>query len=467
MTVTIDPATLSERTVLLLGLGKSGQSTLKHLAPQVKQFLVYEDEASSRDEELAQYFERYAVRYYTKDAFSDQLLETVDLIVKTPGITYDHPVIVAAAAQDLPVVTDVEVAGVLTEASIVGITGSNGKTTTTSLTYEIFKQGYSNGEVFLGGNIGVPVFDTALDAKVNDQLVWELSSFQLQGTQEFRPQIAAILNIYPTHLDYHGSMAAYIAAKWHVTANQTADDYLILNADQPELWTKRQETAATVVPVTMTQDIYDGAWYDEQEQQLMWRDEVIMTREELRLPGDHNVQNALNAIAIAKCAGIDNEAIVNVLQTFTSVKHRIQFVSEINDRKFYNDSKATNDEATLTALNSFNTPTVWIAGGLERHIPIDDLLPALSHVKSLVTTGETSEKFAELAAKAGISIAGHGEWIEDAVSIAYSHSEPGDTILFSPASASWDQYPNFEVRGDRFIQAVLDLSAREGGATCD
>lgn len=465
--MTINVSDIKEWQIILFGMGKTGQSTLTHLAPLVKQVIVYEDNPSPLSEDLIALCDRYNVQFYSETLLSDEVLSSSDILIKSPGINYTHPLIVKAEQQQLPIITDIELASQLTQAELIAITGSNGKTTTTSLVDQIFKIGYKDGVTHLGGNIGIPVFDHALDATASDEFVWEVSSFQLQGTREFHPHIAAFVNLSPTHLDYHGSIAGYLEAKWQITANQTADDYLVLNADQTELWEKRTETKAQIIPVSIEHPEYDGAWYDRANEQLMWRDESVISRQQLQLPGDHNVQNALNAIAIAKCANIDNDAIRQVLETFSGVKHRIQFVTTINGRRFYNDSKATNDEATLTALHSFDTPLIWIAGGLERHLPIDDLLPALNHVKTVVTTGETNEKFAKLAEQAGIPVVEYGEWIEDTVAIAYENSEPGDTILLSPASASWDQYPNFEVRGDRFIQAVEKLANEKGNNTCD
>lgn len=450
---------IANKRILVLGLGKTGLSVATHLSQLGALITVNDGKAVPLTEHMRTLQEQYGVRFILGEHPLTLLDEPFDFMIKNPGIPYSHPLIKKAQAQQLPIVTDVEVAGWLSEAMIIGITGSNGKTTTSSLTAALLSAAPLAGQTHLGGNIGIPTLDIALDAKPEDRLVLELSSFQLQGTMTFHPHIASLLNLYPTHLDYHGTMAAYLEAKWQITANQTAADYLLLNADQELLWAKRHETAAQVVPISMTRPCVDpiGAWYNATAHTLNWGDEVVAEEHMLALPGQHNIQNALNALAVAKLLGVANAMIQQVFAQFRGVKHRIQWVGDLKQRSFYNDSKATNNEAALTALNSFTRPIVWIAGGLDRHIPLAELMPALAHVKAAVVMGENAEQFVTLAEQAGIATIVRAEWIEDAVTQAYALSAPNDVILLSPASASWDQYPSFEVRGERFIAAVTAL----------
>ncbi|MDO4680380.1 MAG: UDP-N-acetylmuramoyl-L-alanine--D-glutamate ligase [Aerococcus sp.] len=454
---------MAGKKIFVLGIGKTGMSVANHLSQLGVHLTVFDDKKQSVTPEMQKLIDKAGVQFILGEPTTEELDSSFDLMIKNPGIPYTHPLVKKAMDLNISVVTDVEVSGWLSEAMIIGITGSNGKTSTTSLIAKILSESALTGKTYLGGNIGIPTLDISLQAKKADRLVLELSSFQLQGTSDFHPHIASLLNLYPTHLDYHGSMENYLEAKWHITKNQMAEDYLLLNADQPLLWEKRHDTEATVVPISMTMPELDpvGAWYDEQRETLNWGNETVAKRSSLVLPGNHNVQNALNALAVAKLLQVENETIQHVFEHFRGVKHRIQWVGDIRGRSFYNDSKATNNEAALTALNSFTRPVVWIAGGLDRHIPLDELKPALKHVKAVVVIGETAAKFKKLAQSVGIETIEEAEWIEDAVDKAYQLSAPEDVILLSPASASWDQYPSFEVRGDRFIQEVEQLMSKE------
>lgn len=449
---------VKNKKILVLGLAKTGISVVKHLSKMGALITVNDIKPIEENKEAQDLIEDNA-RVITGSHPVELLEEDFAFMVKNPGIPYTNPMVVRAKEKGIPIYTDIELVQWFTQAQIIGITGSNGKTTTTSLAHTILKEANElDGQTLLGGNIGIPALDVAVGASDKDRLVLELSSFQLMGVQTFHPHIAAIIDIYPTHLDYHGTLENYVNAKWNITKNQTSSDYLLLNADQEILWRKQDETESTIIPFSLKKALTDGAWYDIDSHCLMWRDECVMRREQLLLPGDHNVQNALVAIAIAKLLGVHNTTIIKVLSQFYGVKHRIQFIREYHKRRFYNDSKATNNEATITALKSFQEPTIWLCGGLDRHNSVEELMPYLSQVKAMIVSGESKEKFKALGKEAGIPVIEQAEWIEDAVETAYRMSEEGDIILFSPASASWDQYPNFEVRGDRFIKAVETLN---------
>jgi UDP-N-acetylmuramoylalanine--D-glutamate ligase len=355
--------------------------------------------------------------------------------------------------QGIPVITEVEIAGLISEASFIGITGTNGKTTTTTLINEIMKED-GKGTV-LAGNIGEVASEVVQNAKPDDRVVIELSSFQLMGIQTFRPHIAVITNIYDAHLDYHGSKEEYAGAKMNIMKNQTEEDYLIINADQEALLSMAGASQASIIPFSVHQKVENGAYIEDGT--IYFQEEEIVNTADIALPGNHNLENILAAVAAVKLSGVSTEAICRVLKTFAGVRHRTQFVREWNGRKFYNDSKATNTLATKSALTAFQSPIVLLAGGLDRGNGFDDLLPYLTSVKAVVAFGETADKWKDTAAKAGISLVEKADYMTDAVEKAVSLSEEGDVILLSPSCASWDQYKTFEERGDIFISCVNTL----------
>lgn len=457
MNINLTRENIKNKKIIILGLAVTGMSVVRQLL-KLGALITVNDWQPLAENKDAQTLVEENVRVIAGHHPVELLDEDFAFMVKNPGIPYTNPMVERALAIGLPVLTDIELAGALGEATIIGITGSNGKTTTTSLTQAILAADTAfKGHSYVGGNIGIPALDIAMQADKQDRLTLELSSFQLMGTHTFKPHIAAITNLFDAHLDYHGDLKAYFDAKWRITQNQTADDYLILNFDQRLIRDRANETNATVVPFSTREKQITGAWFDADNSAFMWREEVVMHRDDLLLPGNHNVENMLVAMAIAKLSGISNEVIAQTARHFTGVEHRLQFVRELNGRKFYNDSKATNNDAAITALNSFDQPVIWVAGGLDRHNSLEELKPAMKSVKAMITFGETSDKFAALGKQAGLAHVTQVEWIEEAVEQAYQLSEKGDVILLSPASASWDQYPNYEIRGERFIKAVKQL----------
>ncbi len=382
--------------------------------------------------------------------------EEFSLMVKNPGIPYSHPLVAKAQEMGIPVITEVELAYEVAECPIIGITGTNGKTTTTTMTGLLLNAGVDKGVARLAGNIGYPASGVAQEAKPEDKIVMELSSFQLMGITDFRPHIAVITNIYEAHIDYHGTRKEYVKAKWNLQKNMTDKDYLILNWNQSELQELAQRTKARVLPFSTKEVLEDGAYADDHS--IYYRKEKIMEISELGVPGKHNVENALAAISVAKLYGISNEAIRGTLHFFHGVPHRTQYVGEIQGRKFYNDSKATNILATKMALSGFETAkVVLLAGGLDRGNTFDELIPSLKGIKAMVVFGQTKEKLMDAGKKAGIETIVTADSVEQAVPLALENSTDGDVILLSPANASWDQYPNFETRGNRFMEAVNRL----------
>lgn len=437
------------KKVLVLGLAKSGLAAAA-LLKKLGAVVTVNDAKPLEENEAARTLQAEGINVICGSHPLELLDEGFEVVVKNPGIPYSNPIISSAVLQGIPVITEVEIAGLISEAPFIGITGTNGKTTTTTLINEMMKED-GKGTV-LAGNIGEVASEVVQRAKPDDRVVIELSSFQLMGIQTFRPHIAIITNIYDAHLDYHGSKEEYVSAKMNITKNQTEEDYLIINADQEALLSIAGSSQAAIIPFSVNQKVESGAYIEEGT--IYFKEEAIMHTADVALPGNHNLENILSAVAAVKLSGVSTEAICHVLKTFAGVRHRTQFVREWNGRKFYNDSKATNTLATKSALTAFKSPIVLLAGGLDRGNGFDDLLPYLTTVKAIIAFGETADKWKNTAEKAGISLFEKADYMNDAVEKAVSLSADGDVVLLSPSCASWDQYKTFEERGDIFINCV-------------
>jgi UDP-N-acetylmuramoylalanine--D-glutamate ligase len=377
-----------------------------------------------------------------------------------------------ALALGVEVVTEVEVASFLTEAPIIGITGSNGKTTTTTWVGEMLKQG--GLQPIVAGNIGRPLCDAAVEADADNQLVVELSSFQLKGTTDFRPHIACLLNMAETHLDYHGDFADYQASKMKLFANQRASDFAVLNADDVVCQEMASRMEAHVILFSLTQTLTDGfclacdgknvEWLVRQQADVV--QDWICPAEEVGILGRYNIENALAAAAMAWASGVSTAVIGEVIRSFRGVEHRLEFVAEKNGVRYFNNSKATNAQASIKALLAFKDKVVWIGGGLDRGSDYMELLPYMADkIKAAVLLGETKHKLQQVAALANVAdvqvVEGGKEAAEqvlrEAVQLAAQVAKPGDVVLLSPACASWDMFPSYEVRGRIFKEAVHNI----------
>ncbi|HLR66060.1 UDP-N-acetylmuramoyl-L-alanine--D-glutamate ligase [Virgibacillus alimentarius] len=437
--------------VLILGLAKSGTAAAKYLIKNNINVRVNDMNAKENDVSVTELKTMGAEVIIGSHPIS--VLEGIELIVKNPGITYDNPILVEAQKRNVPIITEIEIAGKLVPDSIIGITGSNGKTTTTTLITQMLTE--SNVRTRVAGNIGTVASDVAQELAEDEKLVLELSSFQLLGVKTFKPRVAVLLNIYEAHLDYHKTLKNYQQAKCNIFANQTSDDFLVYNADDPTVSNAIKRANSQTIPFSVKHRLVDGVWTDNST--IYFKDEKIIDKKDIVLVGSHNLENILAAVCASKLCGATNEGIYKVLSTFSGVKHRLQFVANKDKRMFYNDSKATNILATQKALSSFSKPTILLAGGLDRGNGFEELLPYLKNVKAMIVFGQTAEKLKQLAETAGskaIEIKGN---LTEAVQTAYDLSEEGDVILLSPACASWDQYRTFEERGDMFIHAVHTL----------
>lgn len=408
--------------------------------------------------------------------------EETALLVKNPGIPYTAEPVVDAKRLGVEIVSEVEVAGQLSPAPIIGITGSNGKTTTTTLTGVLLEA--AGLKPLVAGNIGRPLSDAVNEVDPTGWLVAELSSFQLKGTSDFRPRIACLLNVAETHLDYHGDMEDYIVSKSKLFGNQTSDDVAVYNADDETCVRLAERFKALRVPFSLTKRLPVGVSVEppyagikpgvegetEAERWIVSRTEDgveqrIIRVDEVGIPGRHNTANALAAIAIALSAGAQPERLVQALKDFRGVEHRLEFVGKIRGVKYYNDSKATNPMATTMAILSLPAPLILIAGGLDRGSDYMELLPVFrDRLKGLVAFGQTREKLARVAALAGLDAVKLVEPSEDAESTvrraveeAAAMAEQGDIVLLSPACASWDMFPSYETRGRMFKQSAHTL----------
>lgn len=448
----IEVNTYLRKKILVLGLAKSGVAAAR-LLHKLGAFVTVNDMRPLWDNANAQELLEEGITVICGSHPVELLDEGFELVVKNPGIPYSNPMIQKAIELDIPIITEVELAYVISEAPFIAITGTNGKTTTTTLIFEMLQAGGKNP--LIAGNIGTVACEVAEVATKENNIVIEMSSFQLMGIQKFRPQIAIMTNLFDAHLDYHGTREEYLKAKLNIVKNQVKEDYFIYNGKQSEIINAVGQIESNLIPFSIDPNYSDVAYV--KDGMVVFKGENIIEVSKIVLPGDHSLENILCAVSAAKLVGVDNQAIESVLTTFQGVKHRFQFVKELNDRRFYNDSKATNIVAASKALEAFKTPTILLAGGLDRGNEFDDLIPYLKHVRVLVTFGQTAPKLARVAKDAGVETILMVENVEAAVPAAYEVSKQGEVILLSPACASWDQYRNFEVRGDIFVRAVNNL----------
>lgn len=449
---------LKGKHIVILGLAKSGLAVAKQLSDRGANVIVNDQKPEAELEGINE-LRAKGIQVIAGHHPEGLVHHGVDLVVKNPGIPYSSPPVQTALQLKIPVVTEIELAYAWGTAPMVGITGSNGKTTTTTLVGKILEEAGKNPIV--AGNIGTVLCEKTETARPDQVIVAELSSFQLKGTIHFRPAIGCLLNVTPAHLDYHRTWEDYISSKGKLFANMKDEDIAIFNADNAgckevaqnvlcrKLWFSRQTEVDQGCFVKNGAVYYRGANGQEEE---------VIEVSAIGIPGAHNLENALAATLIAKSLGIKTETIQKVLIEFQGVEHRLEFVTEIDGVKYYNNSKATNAEATLKALESFQSPIVLIAGGLDRGFDFAELIPAIKQgVKGIVAYGQTKEKFINIGKDAGLKLLSPVDNVKEAVKQASLMAESGDIVLLSPACASWDMYSSFEERGSIFKESVHKL----------
>ena len=379
--------------------------------------------------------------------------------MKSPGIPEKVPIVKKLVTKGIPVISEIEFAAPFSDAITIGITGSNGKTTTTMLTYHLLKSAGLN--VGLGGNIGKSFAWQVAEDKY-DSYVLELSSFQLDGIINYKPHIAIITNISPDHLDrYEYKYENYIASKFRITMNQTEEDFLIYDADDEAIaeWFKNNKTKAQLIPFSLTKTFERGAFIKNKKMEIniINEEEFIMETEYIALEGKHNMKNAMAATSVAKLMKIRNATIRESLSNFQGVEHRLEKVLKIQNVQYINDSKATNVNAAFFALDSMITPTVWIVGGVDKGNDYNELMSMVREkVKAIICLGVDNKKIIDVFGNV-VDIMIEVSSMEDAVKMAQRLTEKGDTVLLSPACASFDLFENYEDRGNQFKKAVRNL----------
>lgn len=436
----------NNKKIYILGMGRSGVSVAKLLSKNNK-ILITDMKENIDDVSL---LEGLGVEVKITDKQADLLDSSFDVVVKNPGVKLDHPTILKAQKLNIPVITELEVAyRYLPDVKIVGITGSNGKTTTTTIIYNILKE--AGLPVHLAGNIGLPLCNQISDIKDGDILVVEISSHQLVNLDKFKVDVAVLTNLSPVHLDHFGTYDNYKNNKLRIFNNQTALDTAILNKGDDEVF----ELTKGIKAQKLYFSSKDKADIFVDEKSIVYKDEVY-NFSDIRVKGMHNYENIMASILACKQFDVSYETIMKVLSKFSGVEHRIEFVKEVNGREFYNDSKATNVMSTITALKAFDSDVILLLGGLDRGHSFDDLVPYLNHTKYIVCFGETKYRIEEFARKNNIDVFVVDN-IKEATKKAYEISKKGDTILLSPACASWDQFNSFEERGDAYKETINQL----------
>jgi len=395
---------------------------------------------------------------WEEEKHTEDLLLNADVVMKSPGIPEKSPIVQKLIAAGIKVISEIEFAKPFTEALTIGITGSNGKTTTTMLTHHLLKSAGLN--VGLGGNIGKSFAWQVAEDKY-DAYVLELSSFQLDGIIEYRPDIAIITNISPDHLDrYEYKYENYINSKFRITMNQTESDYLIYDADDVAIteWLKSNKTKAKLIPFSLSKVFNEGASIKDNKMEIkINQEEFTMDTEYIALEGKHNMKNAMAASSVAKLMQIRNATIRESLSNFQGVEHRLEKVLKIQNVQYINDSKATNVNAAFYALDSMNVPTVWIVGGVDKGNDYNELMSLVREkVKAIICLGVDNHKIISAFGNV-VDIMVEVNNMQDAVKTAQRLTEKGDAVLLSPACASFDLFENYEDRGKQFKQAVQNL----------
>ncbi len=447
--------------VLVIGAGKSGVAVSRFLAAKgARVVLTDQKEAASFDPPLVSLVppevELVLGRYPAVEE------GRFDLVVISPGVPPDIPPVVQARALGIPVTGELELAYGLARAPVVAITGTNGKTTTTSLVGQIFTD--AGIRTLVAGNIGQPLITGVEKYGQEDLIVLEVSSFQLETIRLFRPRVAAVLNITPDHLDRHGSMEGYVAAKARIFANQTGDDYTVLNYDDPLTRELASQCPGKVIFFSRRHNLEEGVVVQDGYITVRERDAVypVLPASALRIPGAHNLENALAAVACAWVLGVREKQLAATLHHFSGVPHRLEFVAEINGVKYINDSKGTNPEASIKALEAYDQPIVLLAGGRNKGNDFTAFARRVKEkVRVLVVLGECAREIEAAARAAGVREIIRARDFRDAVFKAHRAARPGEVVLLSPACASWDMFKSYEERGEVFKKLVHELIIRE------
>ena len=442
------------KNLVILGAGESGIGTA--LLGIDKGFEVFVSDYGRIKKEYKDVLKNYEIDWEEGKHTSSKILNA-DIVIKSPGISDLIPIVKQLLSNGTPVISEIEFASQFTSSKIIGVTGSNGKTTTTMMIHEILKN--ANINVSIAGNIGNS-FAKEIKKK-SDVFVLELSSFQLDGITAFRPKIAIITNITPDHLDrYDNNFNNYVASKFRIAMNQTKSDYLIYDADDTAInsFLKSNKIQSQLIPFSLFKTFENGTYYENNKIIIKNKNKsILMSKSNLALEGKHNIKNAMAAATVAHLLKIRKETIRESLECFQGAEHRLENVLKINKVQYINDSKATNVNATYFALESMNSPTVWIVGGVDKGNDYSVLYPFVNEkVKAIICLGKQNQTLFENF-ESMVEIIVETQFMSEAVKIAYNIAEAGDNVLLSPACSSFDLFENYEDRGQQFKTSVRKL----------
>ena len=441
------------KKILVCGMAKSGISAAI-LVNSLGAEVTLQDIKKKEDMGDVSYIENFGIRIYDGKN-PDEIISDMDLVVVSPGIPTSLSFFEVAENAGVKVISEVELSYLVTPCPIIAITGTNGKTTTTALTGEIIKKKYPKAAVV--GNIGIPYSGEVQRLSADDYVVAEISSFQMETAYEFHPHISAVLNITPDHLDRHKTVENYMHMKEKVFANQTAEDFVILNYDDEATRKMADKTNAKTFFFSSSKAIDEGIYLKEDDIIVKWGtfNEKVVSVSDLKILGTHNYENVMAAVAISICAGVSMKDIVSTLKEFGGVEHRIEFVKTVDGVDYYNDSKGTNTDAAIRGIMAMKKPCVLIGGGYDKGAEYDDWVEKFDgRVKHLVLIGKTAEKIENCCKKYGFNKISKCETFEEAINFCRTLAVNGDCVLLSPACASWDMFKSYEQRGEMFKEIV-------------
>lgn len=448
----------TKKTVLVVGTGISGVAATELLLKNGSRVILFDGnqelDAAALKEKNPQLTEVEIILGTLKE----EDLKRIDLAVLSPGVPTDLPMVEQIREKEIPIWGEIELAYQFTKGAVVAITGTNGKTTTTALTGEIMANYFPDVKVV--GNIGIPYTSVAADTTDETVTVAEISSFQLETIHEFHPKVTAILNITPDHLNRHHTMECYIKTKESITRNQTRDEVCVLNYEDEELRKFGETLHCTPLYFSSVRKLENGLFYEDGAIYYArdGQNEKVIDVDELNILGLHNYENAMAATGMALTMGVSLDKIRESLKKFQAVEHRIEYVTEWNGIRFYNDSKGTNPDAAIKGIQAMNRPTYLIGGGYDKQSTYDEWIESFDgKVKKLVLIGQTREKIAECAKKHGFTQIELCDSLEEAIDICCKDAKSGDAVLLSPACASWGMFKNYEERGRIFKEYVRSL----------
>lgn len=436
---------------LIVGAGRSGICSGQLLCSQGKEFVIFDGNENLDRKAVTEKIGCEKEIPFILGAAKKEDLQGIDICVVSPGVSLETDIMKNVIAANIPVWSEIELAYVYDKGEVIGITGTNGKTTTTSLTYEIVKA--YNADTLLVGNIEIPYTGRVSDSTQGGATVAEISSFQLETMLTFKPKVAAILNITPDHLDRHKTMENYADVKKSIAKNQTEDDFCVLNYDDPVLRDFAGVCKSKVVFFSSREKLSDGLYFDGGKIYIARNglSEVFVDTAEVNLVGIHNYENIMAATAITMSFGVPLDTIREVVKSFVAVEHRIEYVATIDGVKYYNDSKGTNTDAAIKAIDAMPGKTVLIAGGYDKNSEYDEWVSRFPEkVRKLVLIGQTKEKIAAACDKIGFTDYIFAESLQEAVELCKKEAKEGDCCLLSPACASWGMFKNYQQRGDMF-----------------